>query len=404
MAEYTEFQTFTDYGIFDGDEHIYEPWDCLADYIPKEYAERTIRRITSPSGELIPIADGRQISSDNRRDKVVRPGSLKEMLKKMKAASSDVGGYEYMTIDPAFRQRDRRLEMLAKQHVETTVVFPGSVGLLQEFAFDDADLYYATSWAYYRYIFDTWGFNTDNRMLFAPVVSFRDPVRTGEQLDWLIERGCRIVTLCPGPAYGRSPGDTYFDSIWSRLNEAGVVAAYHINEGIRGYKAEISKAWGEEEYPTFFTQSAWQWAWAYGEQPALETFSSLIYANLFQRFPNLRILSAEHGSEWIPAFMRRIDKMRGMGRNGRWLNGQLTDRPSEIFKRHFRVVPYWEDDIMKVLEELDTLDIIIGGSDFPHSEGLAFPTQLVEHINQLTDDEQRTIMRDNGMELVGLES
>jgi predicted TIM-barrel fold metal-dependent hydrolase len=238
-------------------------------------------------------------------------------------------------------------------------------------------------------------------VLFAPVLSFRDPVETSAQLDWLIERGCKVVTFCTGPAYGRSPGDRHFDAIWSRLDEAGVVAAYHINEGMRGYKAERSAAWGEEPYPTFFTQSAWQWAWAYGEQPAVETFSSLIYSNLFQRFPNVKILSAEHGCEWVPAFMRRMDKMRGMGRNGRWLNGQLPERPSEIFRRHFRVVPYWEDDITSVVDEIGD-DVIVGGSDFPHSEGLAFPTQLVDHVRGLDETTQRRIMRDNGMALVGL--
>ena len=43
MSEYTDFETFTDYSIFDGDEHIYEPWDCLEKHIPSSYAERTIR-------------------------------------------------------------------------------------------------------------------------------------------------------------------------------------------------------------------------------------------------------------------------------------------------------------------------------------------------------------------------
>ncbi len=401
MAEYNEFQTFTPYGIFDGDQHIYEPWDCLAEYIPAEYAERTIRRITTEDGELVPIADGRVISTDNRQNTVVRPGSLKEMLRKLKSGPEAGNSYEYMPMDPAFQNRDHRLAQLDRQNVDAAVVFPGSVGLLQEFAFEDDDLYYATSWAYLRYAFDAWGFNTENRIFFAPVLSFRDPQRTGEQLDWLIERGCKVVTFCPGPAYGRSPGDTHFDPIWGRLNDAGVVAAYHINEAMRGFKAERSRAWGEEEYPTFFNQSAWQWAWAYGEQPALETFSSLLYANLFARFPNLKILSAEHGCEWIPAFTRRVDKMRGMGRNGRWLNGQLTERPSEIFKRHFRVVPYWEDEIEPIVEAVGA-DVIVGGSDFPHAEGLAFPTQLIEHVSRLDEATQRRVMRDNGMELVGL--
>lgn len=71
--------------------------------------------------------------------------------------------------------------------------------------------------------------------------------------------------------------------------------------------------------------------WAYGEVAAMETFSALIYDNLFGRFPGLRVLSAEHGAEWVPNFLRRMDRMRGMGRNGPWIGGPLTDRRSAIF-------------------------------------------------------------------------
>jgi hypothetical protein len=47
-------------------------------------------------------------------------------------------------------------------------------------------------------------------------------------------------------------------------------------------------------------------------------------------------------------------------------------------------------------------DVIVGGSDFPHAEGLAFPSQLVEHLGGLGADDQRWIMRDNARSLVGL--
>jgi predicted TIM-barrel fold metal-dependent hydrolase len=141
--------------------------------------------------------------------------------------------------------------------------------------------------------------------------------------------------------------------------------------------------------------------WAYGEQPAVETISALIFDNLFARFPKLMVLSAEHGAEWVPALLRRMDKMRGMGRNGPWIGGQLDERPSEIFKRHIRVVPYWEDDLPPLIDALGP-DVIVGGSDFPHSEGLAFPTQLVEHLATVAPDIQRFVMRDNARSLVGL--
>jgi len=46
-------------------------------------------------------------------------------------------------------------------------------------------------------------------------------------------------------------------------------------------------------------------------------------------------------------------------------------------------------------------EVLLGGSDFPHSEGLAFPSQLVDHLDMLDEAAQKMIMRDSGMALVG---
>jgi hypothetical protein len=65
------------------------------------------------------------------------------------------------------------------------------------------------------------------------------------------------------------------------------------------------------------------------------------------------------------------------------------------------VVPYWEDDLAPVFDATGT-DVVVGGSDFPHSEGLAFPTQLVDHLSMLDPEQQRYVMRDNAMQMFGL--
>ena len=54
-------------------------------------------------------------------------------------------------------------------------------------------------------------------------------------------RGAKVVLLPTGPAYGRSPGDPYFDPIWARLNEAGVVgrAAHHAVLVLRRHLARV---------------------------------------------------------------------------------------------------------------------------------------------------------------------
>lgn len=400
MSEYTEFETFTEYGVFDCDQHIYEPTTCYVDYVPEKYRDRTIRPVVV-DGEPAVFAMDRRLPVDAKVDECYRPGSLAEMLKSIKGGPGGGGGYQWMPIDPAFVDPALRITQMDMQNVAGAVMFCGSMGLFGEHFLTDDELYWASSWGYLRWMEETWGFARDNRIFMSPVISMRDVTKACEQLDWLFERGCRAVSICPGPAYGRSPGDPHFDPMWARIEAAGAVVCYHINEGMPGYKSSRSALWGQNQQPTFYEQSAWQWLWAYGEVPAMETFSALIYDNVFGRFPELKILSAEHGAEWIPSLLVRMDKMRGMGRNGPWIGGQLSERPSTIFKRNFRVVPYWEDDLEAVFEHAGP-DVVVGGSDFPHSEGLAFPTQLVDHLSFLAPEQRKYVMRDNAMAMFGV--
>ena len=289
---------------------------------------------------------------------------------------------------------DLRLEQLDKQNIDACMLYSTGIGLLAEHVLTDDDLFYASTWSYLRWLEEEWGFARATACSSLRFFSMRDVDRTCEQLDYFFERGGKVVAMVPGPAYGRSPGDPYFDRIWGRINDAHATVSYHINEALRATRQADPVSGVRKRIRPSSTQSAWQWYWAYGDVPAQETFSQLIYANLFDRFPNLNIVSAEHGCEWVPLFVRKLDKMRGMGRNGRWIGGQLPERPSKIFQRHFRVVPFWEDDMADVVDKVGP-GVLLGGSDFPHSEGLAFPSQLVDHLDMLDPAAQKLVMRDN---------
>jgi predicted TIM-barrel fold metal-dependent hydrolase len=245
-----------------------------------------------------------------------------------------------------------------------------------------------------RWYDETWGFNYQDRIYATAMLSFRDLDRAVALTDEVLARDARVVVLPTGPAYGRSPGDPYFDPVWSRLNEAGAVVALHIMPF--WYFDAISPAWGHDGDPNSWRMSAWQWMNTYGERPVIDTISALIFDNLFERFPRLNVLIAEHGASWVPHMLTHMDKSRGMGRNGPWLGGQLKDRPSAIFKEHVRVAPYPEDNIPRLVDELDGDDrVLVFGSDFPHAEGVVSPADFQQLLKPLPDDMQRRIMKEN---------
>jgi len=389
-----------DFGLFDCDTHCYETRDAFTRYLPEQFRDRAIAPVIDAAGHEVILA-GKQIAVFNSEqgsgfDLANRPGSLKEMLRQM-ASGNPEEAYQPEPMRPEYQEREPRLEVMSAQGVDKAIVFPAGMALAAEHYVTDAEALYANISSFNRWYDETWGFNFEDRLFAPALLSLRDRDRCVEEVDRVLDRGARVVLFPTGPAYGRSPGEPYFDPVWARLDEAKVTVAFHIMPF--WYFTAISPAWGHDPNPAAWHMSAWQWNNVYGERPIEDTLSALIFDNVFGRHPNLMVVAAEHGAEWVPHFVRHMDKSRGMGRNGPWKGGKLTERPSEIFRRHVRVTPYPEDDIPWIVENLGQHDSIVMGSDYPHAEGLAEPADFAKLLDPLPDDVQRAILRGNAERL-----
>jgi predicted TIM-barrel fold metal-dependent hydrolase len=386
-----------DYGVFDCDTHCYEARDAFTRHLPASYRDRAITPVLNAAGQEVILA-GRRVATFNSEqglgfDMAYRPGTLKEMLKQMESGSPEEA-YQPEPMRREYVEREARLPLLEAQGVERCVVFPAGMALAAEHYVGDTDALYANLSAFNQWFDETWGFDYEHRLYATAVVSLRDLDRSVALTEEVLDRGAKVVLLPTGPAYGRSPSHPYFDPVWSRLDEAGVTVAFHIMPF--WYFDNVSPAWGLEADPAAWHMSAWQWMNVYGERPIIETLSALIFDNLFGRHPNLRVLVAEHGASWVPHTLKHMDKSRGMGRNGPWIGGRLTERPSAIFKEFVRVAPYPEDDIPGIVESLGGDDrCLVMGSDFPHAEGLAEPSDFGRLLDPLPEDAKRRIMRGN---------
>jgi predicted TIM-barrel fold metal-dependent hydrolase len=97
-----------------------------------------------------------------------------------------------------------------------------------------------------------------------------------------------------------------------------------------------------------------------------------------------------------------MDKAARKGRLGHQLGGALDDKPSEIFKQHVYVQPYYEEDVVSLVDAIGA-ERVLFGSDFPHPEGLADPKSFVRTIEQLPEREVAQIMGGNLVDLLGLD-
>jgi len=391
------------FGLFDADNHYYEPRDAFTRYIEPRFRERAVRVLRDPDGtERIWIGERPftfLADTGLNFDTTQKPGSLREFLRSL--GSDDPRDQEDVTIpvDPAFVEREARIALMDRQGLEAVFLFPTLGVCVEHFMKDDPELTYANLRAFNRWLDEAWGFAWRERIHAAPVISLLDVDEAVKDLEWCLARGARLVNLRIGPVAGRSPADPLFDPFWERMNEAGCTVALHVGES--GYNEMMSVHWGEAPNPSSHHQSAFQWTCMYGDRPIMDTLCSFIMMNLFGRFPRLKALSVENGSLWVPYLLKAMDKMKGMGRNGPWPGGYVRGRPSEVFRRHVWVNPYHEEDHVALAELIGT-DHVVYGSDYPHPECVPHPEEwLTEMKERLAPDDLRRIMRDNARGLVG---
>lgn len=387
--------------IFDGDTHIHEKdWSMIERYLPKRFHEGwLVTKKFGPDGEFSNYVGPRksEINESNPEGLVPPPGRLKEWLRAMKEGRSTVEGWIQKT--PDMYQCAPRLKKLDEFGVEGALMFPGEfIGLLGYM--DEPEPGHALLHAYNEYVHDEWSFNARERIYPAGLLALWDLDLAVAETEWLIREGVRAVVMPMGPANGRSAADPYYDPVWSRLNEAGVVVTYHVSEAV--FVHPVIRAFGEKPMQNRrMGQTAWQWMFVYSEIPVMMSVANLILNNLFGRFPNLRLGSVENGAEWVPRFLAKMDKMRGMAKNGYWPGGQLKQRPSEIFRQHCFAVAYPEDDVKKIVEEIGHADCILMGSDYPHAEGVPTPQDFYrEALTELPIETVRKIMFENGRRIL----
>ena len=387
------------FGIFDADNHYYEPRDVFR-HLPEPFAGRAVQIVRDERGkDLIVVAGQKHHFTPPTFDLVPPPGHLKEMLK---AHGEGTSASFLGPMRPEYQQREARRAVMDAQGIESILLFP-TFGVTFEHALrHDPEATFAAITAFNRWLEEEWGFGADGRIFGVPLLSLVDVDLAVRELERLLARGARMVHLNVGPVNGRSPGDPYFDPVWARLAEARVPVAYHASES--GYNELLSTQWGHRARPRSHHQSAWQNAFCFIEAPLMHTLGALIFDNLFGRFPSLRVATIECGGSWVPYLLPRLDKaQRSCTMHSPWVGGRLEDRASDVFKAHVYVNPYPEEDHAALFAWLRP-ERLLFGSDWPHPEGIPEPRRHPEFLPpDAPAHAVRRMMRDNARELLGLE-
>jgi predicted TIM-barrel fold metal-dependent hydrolase len=386
-----------DYALFDADEHYYEAEDALTRHLDRSH--RGLVRWADIEGRRTLIVNGRLVTvvPNPTYDPVGVPGSLERYFRAENVDGTPIRDIiEMHSIQPEYRDRDKRVAMMDRQGVELAWLLP-SLGLgLEEMLLDDADALYAIFRAYNTWLDEDWGYDRDGRIQTGPMISLVEPAEAEADMKLAIERGARFVTFRPAPVdvpgKPRSPGDPAHDRVWAMAAEAGIVIGIHAADS--GYGKYI-RAWGESDKYTGLRMSPLTEVMSvHIERPIFDMMAAMICHGVFDRHPKLRVATLELGAAWAPELLRRFRVAYGK-------TPQLFGRdPVESFREHVWIAPFYEDNILNVRDEIGANRILLG-SDWPHPEGLAEPRAWLPDFIALSNEERRMALRDNLKELSG---
>jgi len=383
--------------VFDADEHYYEAADAFTRHVPKQMAARCMQWVEMNGRPRLVV--GGKVNSylpNPLFDPVAKPGCLFDYFKGENPDGLDMRALfgDLEPIRPEYRHRDVRLAVMDAQGLERTLLFP-TLGVLMEQALEhDPEANVTAFHAFNAWLDEEWGFAYRDRLYSCAYLTLADPDAAVGEVEWLIERGVRLVNVRAAPvqtASGpKSPAAPMFDPVWARLQEADVLVCSHLGNASRVF----ADRWGESQYEGGgFKPTPVRWLLSTNRD--ITDFCAIVIAHgLFARFPDLRLMSVENGAGWVGPLKKLLKKSYSQHPD------DYPENPIETFDRHIWVTPFWEDPIDQVVAEIPR-DRIVFGSDWPHAEGTAHPLDYLETVAGLDDDFQRRVMHENVVAALG---
>jgi len=379
-----------DHAAFDADNHYYEALDAFTRHLDPRLGPRTVQW-ADVGGRRYHVVAGRlsRAVANPTFDPIAKPGALHDYLRGNPDGRSPLDLLrDREPIRPEYRDREARLRVLDAQGLEAVWLFPTLGMLYEELLKHDPEAVTLVFRAFNRWLEEDWGFAYRRRIFAAPYLSLADVRWAVEELEWALDRGARIVCMrpaAPSTADGpRSPAHPSFDPFWARVAEAGVTVVVHAADS--GYS---SHGYARDGFSATFEDNFSPNVRLFHIDRAIHDFlATLVFEKLFERFPRLRIASVENGSEFLPAFLRRL------GSVARTYAGWFGEDPVETFRRHVWINPFWEDDVCEVVALMGR-ERVIFGSDWPHIEGMPRPLDYARELEPLPPDARRMILCEN---------
>lgn len=269
--------------------------------------------------------------------------------------------------------RSRALDLLG---YDQQLIFSTFGAGQSEFA-KDVDLSYAAARALTRGMVDFCA--RDPRLLPVTFVPLQDPARARAEVEFALDAGIKGVTISPIPPAVHSLTHPLVHPVYGLLEERGVPLLFHVEGDAprkiarsftnNGWERQTDFHGGGENFTGLLYMAVSHWV-----EVAL---AALVFDQVLQKFPRLKVGVIELGAVWVPAWLERLEiVMDSFGRTESRIR-DLQMRPTDFVRRQVRITPYPTEDVGCLIERCGA-ELFMFSSDYPHVEGGRNPVKRFE--------------------------
>jgi len=331
------------HGVVSADSHMMEPADLWKTCLDARLRDRAPEVVRHPrSGALLFVAEGAAPFPVASGFAAGRSGEeLKEFMSAGYEAARPSGW------DPAARVEDQEID-----GIDAEVLYP-TLGMTV-FSMPDAELQRACFDVYNDWLAEFC--RHDPRRLYGVgLISLEDVGRAVADVERIVGQGMRGAMIWGSPPEERPYDDRAYDPFWRAASEHRLPVSLHIISG-RGRQRTRALRNAGVVYATVTHEIQ-------------ESLATLIFGGVLERFPELRIVSAENDAGWLPHFLYRMD--HGFEKYCAMLPEKLSMKPSEYVRRQVYAT-FQDDPVGPATWEIFGEDNYMWASDFPHSDS-TFP-------------------------------
>lgn len=374
--------------IIDVDAHITEPHDLWTSRAPAALKGR-VPHVEGEGMDRRWIVDGVEIATTNPASVIGKDGR--------KSRGTEFFGWQIEDVHEASWDMGQRVALLDQFGLYAQILYPNVAGFGSErFMKVEDDELRLTCARIYNEAMGEIQAESDERLLPMALMPWWNIDQSIEEVQRAKEMGLRGIVMCSDPDSIGLPdlGADAWIPFWEACNESDMAINFHIGASETSFNMFGRAAW---ESNGMRRRLALGSAALFVENSRV--MSNMIYSGIFDRCPDLKIVSVESGIGWMPFVLESIDYE--WSETGAQQEVALRKKPSEYFRDHFWGCFWFEKVAPKHLIDVVGEDNVLFETDFPHPTCL-YP-DVQEYIAEISADwteaRKRKIFQDNAAKL-----